>query len=255
MLDGMSLLMMLDKLSPDFKFQLNPLNSGFPFWKIGLYYLNALLFGSLQGLHMILNSFRKHWIQTSETFGKKRFAWCRNEIEIETLHKIRFQSMVSIPNILGFSFAESCRRILPPKRLLENIYVGEILAMLPYPNSKPQNRFMSYSYSVNISPEHAAEFSLKERLAASKAEANEAILGPQPLLIFHLFKIVGRLPTIFFPLFMSGTQDSCYLSHVPCSRETFSVFNTKCEAIGAFPACFSETGKKKSFSTSSYYKN
>jgi len=242
-MDGMSLLMMLEKLSEDFKYQLHPLTSGIPFWKMALYYSNALLFGSLQCRYMIRNSFRKHWITTSESFGKKRFVWSRNGIKIETLQRIRSQLKVSIPNVVAFAFAEGCRRVLSAERLLDTIYLGELLAMLPYPNCKPQNRFMGYSYTANISREYITTFSLKERLAHLKAEATEGILGPQPLLVYYLFKLVGRLPTMCFPLFMSGTQDSCYLSYVPCSKDKFSIFQAECEAVGAFPACFNETGK------------
>jgi hypothetical protein len=243
-MDGMSLLMMLDKLSDDFKYQLNPLISKFPVWKMALLYVNAFVFGSLHCLQVFRNVFKKHWIQNSEPFGKKHFVWSRNQVEIEALQKIRSQSKASIPNILALAFAEGCRRVLPSERLLKAIDVGEVLALLPYPNAKPQNRFTTCSYSANISPEIATYFTLKERLATLKEDANDAMIGPQPLIVYYMFKLIGRLPTMLFPLFLSETQDSLYLSHVPCSRDQFSLFDAKCEAVGAFPPCFNETGEK-----------
>jgi len=239
-MDGMSILMMVDKLSDDFQYVLNPLTFRIPRWKMVFLYLCWFIYGTQGALKVVLNRFvRSHWVLKSKLPGESTsFAWSEL-IDLNLLRQIRVKTGSTVPTIVSQAFVHSCEQVIGHERMPKVSRVLELLAFVPYPHSGPQNRFAAFSYALHTKP----GVSWAERLQRTQENSSGSLSGPEPLMYYYGFRIFGRLPTILYPMFFGGAQGSFCITNAPGAKTHFSVCGVQAEEFGAFPPIINATGK------------
>jgi NRPS condensation-like uncharacterized protein len=155
-LDGLSFVMFFkEHLGRDFEYAVNPLKFKIPLWKRIMFYATSIIYGPAHLVHMMIaKSRRTPWVLRTDTNNNiasvKNFAWT-DYIPSSQIKKIRLNcpgGNAAVNEIIAVALISAIKQVLPPERIPDELVMGTILALLPYPNSHPQNRFTNYSYRV-----------------------------------------------------------------------------------------------------------
>jgi len=153
-------------------------------------------------------------------------------------------SSVTVNDVVILALVSALKSVLPRERLAAEIRVGTIIAMLPYPNTHPRNRFTNYSYKWNTQKAIARSF---EDLSTSLQDISrrnfKALLGPESLTSLWVFDFYGRFPSWVTSIVMSGAYDSFFISNVPFSKGKAEIkFGGQLEEVSAWPPQPNDTG-------------
>ncbi|CAL8138848.1 unnamed protein product [Orchesella dallaii] len=240
-LDGFSMLTMFQKLGDGLNFYFHPQNFHIPFGKKMTFYLNAVIFGPYAFIIVILNKFKSFWprqITNGSAKTQSTYTWT-NSMNFEGIQKLRKKLENStIPTILENAFISAAKDILPDGRVPEQLNIGELAALFPYPNRCLQNRFAIFTYGINSLQN---DF---DRIRASKEESWNGVTGPWIPLLYFIFKLSGRMPVFIHHMILGGGSTSLMMSNLPISKTRCSMLAGEANVleIWAFPPQPNDTG-------------
>ncbi|CAL8138824.1 unnamed protein product [Orchesella dallaii] len=169
---------------------------------------------------IILNKFKSFWprqITNGSAKTQSTYTWT-NSMDFEGIQKLRKKLENStIPTILENAFISAAKDILPAGRLPEQLNIGELAALFPYPNRYLQNRFAIFTSGINSLQN---DF---DRIRASKEESWNDVTGPWIPLLYFIFKLSGRMPVFIHHMILRGGSTSLMMSNFPISKTKSSV--------------------------------
>ncbi|CAL8138866.1 unnamed protein product [Orchesella dallaii] len=201
---------------------IHPQNFHIPFGKKILFYLNAVIFGPYAFIIITLNKFKSFWprqIPNDSAKTQTTYVWT-NSMEFDAIQKLRKKlNNATIPTILENAFISAAKEILPAGRVPEELSIGELAALLPYPSLGPQNRFAIFMYHINSLQD---DF---DRIRSSKEESWKGITGPWIPLSFFVFKVSERMPVFMQHIVLGGGSNSLMMSNLPISKTKFRMLD------------------------------
>ncbi|CAL8108239.1 unnamed protein product [Orchesella dallaii] len=226
-MDGLCGSRMFEKFfTTEYIWYINPYEFRIPFWKMFLFYLNAITFGAYATILLALTKTKKFWNELPSDGSPPRayYAWTK-QIDVEVVRSIKKNlNNPPLTSLIVNAYVAAAKEILPVGRVPDLLRVMELSAFLPYPNERLQNRFTSYYYGINsMQPDF-------ERINATKKDSWKAMTGPW-IPIFYLFiSIFGRLPVCFHFIFVAGGPNSLMMNNVPISKTRVRVLEN-CDAL------------------------
>jgi hypothetical protein len=229
-LDGMSCLMMLrNTIAPDVQCQIDPLKFSLPLYKKVLMHTQAFFFFPYLFVTSVMEAhFGNFWIKREGIERKKQYAWLHQQhIEVKDLKTIRDWAAskglkISVPTIMTTAIVASLRKIFTNQKFNKKVTVMEIVTMLPYPDSRPQNRISAIKYDV-----HPLSFTDSDSLLQTLKECQKvyihAFIGPLVTSMYYVFKFFGRFPYWLAPLYNTGTVSSLGIINSPFSKNSVSL--------------------------------
>jgi len=122
----------------------------------------------------------------------------------------------TVNDIVTMAVLSAMTQILTSERLRSKVRVGSIIAMLPYPNFHPRNRFTNYSYKTNarIQIGNDQGQDIPKVLSELAVKNMKSLLGPQSLTCLWVFDFFGRFPAWVISIIMNGAYDSSFLMYL-----------------------------------------
>ncbi|XP_021945776.1 uncharacterized protein LOC110844004 [Folsomia candida] len=219
-MDGLSFMMLFkEHITPDMEYTIDPLSFRIPLWKKALFYLNTFIYGPFFLTTMTLERFFiKPWVlRDTDRPRKKFYTWAKSRpISDGTIRKIRMHSNLkaSVTNVLSVAFVTAAAKTLSPERLVDEMLISELVAYLPYKDSKPQNRFAYFTFPI---PTVGGD-DVYKKLRNCKRESFKSMVGPDVLGTYFFFKLAGRFPAFLSPLWLTHATSSVLLSNAPFSK-------------------------------------
>ncbi|CAL8108250.1 unnamed protein product [Orchesella dallaii] len=214
-MDGFCYINMYKKyLTTGITWYINPFEFHIPFWKIFLFYLNAVTFGAYATILLAITKTKKFWTELPSNGSPPRtyYAWAK-QIDAEVIRKIRKKlNNPPLSSLIVNAYVTAAKEILPVGRVPDLLRVMELGALLPYPNDRLQNRFSFFYYGINsCQPDF-------ERINATKKESWKAMTGPWILTTYSLIRLFGRFPVCFHSVVVAGGPNSLVMNNVPISK-------------------------------------
>jgi len=236
-MDGFSFLMMAQHhfSASGLNYYVDPLKFKLPLKINFLFYLNFLFKGPYSMLLELNNKFNKiHWNLPQNTIksGKRVYTWAP-KLKLEKIQAIRKKTgskETSVTNVIITVAAIALAKILPEKKKLPQIQVQEIIALLPYPNSNPQNRFTAFTYPVSMRTDEPMK-----TLKSTTQNCFQRLIGALPLCYYYALKLVGHLPSAVANCMFYGTNHTICYSNIPLSRTYAKCFGTNLLDFYAYP--------------------
>lgn len=137
--------------------------------------------------------FIKPWVlRDTDRPRKKFYTWAKSRpISDGTIRKIRMHSNLkaSVTNVLSVAFVTAAAKTLSPERLVDEMLISELVAYLPYKDSKPQNRFAYFTFPI---PTVGGD-DVYKKLRNCKRESFKSMVGPDVLGTYFFFKLVSTI--------------------------------------------------------------
>jgi len=218
-MDGVSFMMMMKNhiSTAGFNEYLNPLEFKISLWHKFLFYANCILTGPYCVVTILYQKlFGSFWVSPlgKKLSGDRNYTWT-GPIDINTIKAIRGKGSkkTRFTHVISTAFASTLAKVLPKHKVLPEIHVGELVAMLPYPNPNPQNRFTIFTYPVLTD-----EKDFNSNLKKTTVKSNQSMLGPETLIFNMSVNVLGNFPSPIVKIFLAGTNHSVLYSSVPGSR-------------------------------------
>jgi len=229
--DGLSYLMAMKKFFQvsGHEYIIDPKKYEIPTQLNRIVYLNLLLKFPYTLVSYAINKYtypQKYWKPSAPVKTGIRY-FRQIPIELEKINIIRNKTnrQVNVTDILSTAVALALGNILPEDKMLNQVQIFQILAMLPYPNENLQNRFTAFHYPV--STKLLNDNNPLDNLRHTHAQCGQYFVGETQHLVgwYLLDKFFGRMPQLLFRLFTSGTSSSIMLSSIPASKKQCSFFD------------------------------
>jgi hypothetical protein len=152
--------------------------------------------------------------------GPKKLGWSR-PVDLEALKGMKNATRSSTTAVLMSALGASLRSLAIKKNLKIPRHISSSLtvAILPYPNMKPQNRFTVVLFPMNL-----GIGTTLERIKSTYKSAQKLARSSEALVNFYLMRLLGETSTWFCKLFYRLLHATMLLSNVPGPAERASLF-------------------------------
>lgn len=164
--------------------------------------------------------------------GPKTYGWSR-KIDLNSLKELRIRAGVTTTGTLLTAFGLALKNFAASKKLAlpEKIHAGSTVAMLPYPDSKPQNGFILAHLPIYIGHQSKLQ-NLKQIQQTTRNLSTSSDLIMNKLLLW----LVGRWPIGVQDLFLKLVHGTALVSNVPGFKSECTLFGDKLvDAVGWTP--------------------
>jgi len=152
--------------------------------------------------------------------GPKKLGWSK-PVSLEALKTMKNVTKTSTTAVLMSALGASLRSLAIQKKLdfPARIHSSLTVAILPYPNMKPQNRFTVVLFPMNL-----AIGSTIDRIKSTYKSAQKLARSSEALVNFYLMRLLGQTSNIFCKLFNKLLHSTMLLSNVPGPAEKVTLF-------------------------------
>ena len=184
-----------------------------------LLYVKALILGPMLLLNA-MNVREVNGFHNKVVTGPKTFGWSK-PVNMDALKKIKIQTETTTTAVLMSAIGGAMRNLAIKKNIPvpRRIHAAPTVAMLPYPDTAPRNRFIVIHYMLDTGLS-----SRLERIKAAHKEALRLSTSVEPVVIFEIMKIGGRLPAALADALMGTLRATIILSNVPGPVESAKLF-------------------------------
>jgi hypothetical protein len=182
-------------------------------------YLSLVFLGPWCLLHTLSLS-EKNCFHGKELTGPKILGWSK-PVQLSALKGIKDRTKTSTTAVLLAALGGSLRNLALMKGLPVPavLHAFPTIAILPYPNMKPQNRF-----AVALFPMAIGLGSSMERLRAAFQAAADLARSPDVLFGYLTMKVTGVLPAVATKFICDTAHASVLITNVPGPQETAFLF-------------------------------
>lgn len=243
---------MTDDHGASFPFPVNPLMHSGKVSKCQrlLYDLSCIILGAFTMVKSVINAGRlKSRFVTPRYTGKRHFGWSES-ISVESLRRIKATCKASVPAMLTTALGGAFRKLnekYPDAQHInpEEIVIGLVSALVPYPNHDLRNQFTVVHFPV-----HTAELEVKDdkgtrlqRLQIISRDMTKIGRDPMVYLNYFMFKYFGRFPAFIIQNMMENGGLPVVFSNVPMSTETVEFWGNPVITAAGWPPLLTNTGK------------
>jgi hypothetical protein len=182
-------------------------------------YLNLVFLGPRRLLYTLSLS-EKNCFHGKGLTGPKILGWSK-PVQLRALKGIKDRTKTSTTAVLIAALGGSLRSLALRKELPVPpvLHAFPTIAILPYPNMKPQNRF-----AVALFPMDIGLGSSMERLRAAFQAATDLARSPDVLFSYLTMKVTGILPAVATKFISDTAHASVLITNVPGPKETAFLF-------------------------------
>lgn len=243
---------MTDDQGASFPYPVNPLvDSG----KVSrcqrfLYDLSCVMLGAFTMVKSVINAGRlKSRFVTLRYSGKRNFAWSE-AISVEQLRRIKACYKSSVPAMLTTALGCAFRKLNEkyPDALHgnpEEIVIGLVSALLPYPNADLRNQFTVVHFPVHTGNLETTgdQGSRLQRLQIINRSMTKVGRDPMVYLNYFMFKYFGRFPACLIQHMMENGGLPVVFSNVPMSTQMVEFWGNPVISAAGWPPLLTNTGK------------
>ncbi|ODN02053.1 hypothetical protein Ocin01_04628 [Orchesella cincta] len=213
-----------------------------------LYDLSCVILGAFTMVKSVINAgrLRSRFVTINYT-GKRHFGWSES-ISVDVLRKIKNTCKASVPSMLATAMGGAFRKLNEkfPHAVYgnpEEIIIGLVSALVPYPNHDLRNQFTVVHFPVHTgSTENVKTRSNIQRLHV--INQNMARIGRDPMvyLNYFMFKYFGRFPSCLIQAMMENGGLPVVFSNVPMSTEVVEFWGNPVITAAGWPPLLTNTG-------------
>ncbi|CAL8100153.1 unnamed protein product [Orchesella dallaii] len=258
LMDGASNLLlwtacMTEDQGASFPYPVNPLMESAKISKCQrfLYDLSCVILGAFTMVKSIINAgrLRSRFVTRNYT-GKRHFGWSES-ISVDVLRKIKNTCKASVPSMLATAMGGAFRKLNDkfPHAIYgnpEEIIIGLVSALVPYPNHDLRNQFTVVHFPVNTgSMENLNTSSHIQRLHVINQNMAKVGRDPMVYLNYFMFKYFGRFPSWLIQSMMENGGLPVVFSNVPMSTEIVEFWGNPVITAAGWPPLLTNTGKTR----------
>lgn len=173
-------------------------------------YIAILVFGLRDAVHSF-TLIESNCFHGPKLTGPKKLGWSR-PVSLDALKTMKNMTKTSTTAVLMSALGASLRSLAIKKKLEfpDKIHSSLTVAILPYPNTKPQNRFTVVLFPLNL-----AIGSTVDRIKSTYKSAQKMARSSEALVNFYLMRLLGQTSTLFCRCFIKLLHATMLLSNVP----------------------------------------
>lgn len=243
---------MTDDQGASFPYPVNPLMESGKISKCQrvLYDLSCVILGAFTMVKSVINASQlKSRFVTLRYNGKRNFGWSES-ISVERLRRIKATYKSSVPAMLATALGGAFQKLNEkyPHALYgnpEEIIIGLVSALVPYPNHDLRNQFTVVHFPVNTGNLDDGKLESGFRLQRLQITNRDMIrIGRDPMvyLNYFMFKYFGRFPACIIQKMMENGGLPVVFSNVPMSTQTVEFWGNPVVTAAGWPPLLTNTG-------------
>ena len=183
-------------------------------------YVAILIFG-LRDILWSLTLRESNCFHGPQLTGPKTLGWSR-PVDLEALKGMKNATRSSTTAVLMSALGSSLRSLAIKKNLKipKHITASLTVAILPYPDMKPQNRFTVVHLPMNL-----GMGTTLDRIKSTYQSAQKLARSSEALVNFYLMRLLGETSQYFCKNFNQLLHATMLLSNVPGPAEKASLFD------------------------------
>jgi len=224
------------------KISVDPVNFSYP--KVAFYVkllgvLKFLIFGA-RAFFWSLATRETHEFTNKNLTGPKHMGWTR-PFHLDCVKAIRKSTGTSSTSVFASVFATALKNVKKERvggQELDRVYSVTTLALLPYPNRKPQNRFTIGHIGVNV----RNTSSVIDRLQEAHHHVYSMATSYDLYLHYVMTHLIGRCPERLIKYFLQISHASAIISNVPGPLEKLTILGSQVQQVAGWIPIKGRTG-------------